>query len=82
MSFKVKDLTFQIKLDDQVMEYKMAHKTAVVVAVAAGTCGPTNAKGAYVVDYEIGFANKPQFDQLKAELHKLLDELDKMDVVP
>jgi len=82
MSFNATDLAFHISLDDQQLDLNVNYtpngdKLAQARAV---TCGPTNQKGAFVVDYQIGFSGKDNFEELRTALNSLLDQINAIDV--
>ncbi len=82
MPFKVKDLLFKIRLDDQVMEFQVAQKTVAepLARVVAATCGPTNPRpDLYAHEYRIGFAGKAQLKELKEKLQMLVDGISKIE---
>lgn len=83
MAFKIKDLTFKIRLGDQEMEFALANQTDPVVEAFAATCGPTNPLTTPIaLEYELGFSGMTQFDELKAELRRLIDEIETVQVEP
>jgi hypothetical protein len=83
MNFKATDLAFQVILNDQRLDFKvldMPGGGAVLANGGAVTCGPTNPKGPYVVNCNIGFSDKGNFERLRDALNEFMQKMNDIDV--
>ena len=83
MSFNATDLGFQIVLDDQRLDFNVIDVTGggdVLANGGAVTCGPTNPKGPYVVNCNIGFSDKGNFERLRDALNDFMAKMNAIDV--